>query len=324
MSFIASSLGVDCMLCHVEGHFDKDDKKPKQIARAMMRMTLALNKTSFDSRRDVTCYSCHRGSRHPADTPSLSNDTLPARSPNNTQPVTGSSASEPSSTTPLPTNLPTVSEILNRYISALGGAAAIEQMTSLSEKGMIANSVGSTPLEILTAASDKQDFVRHLPRGEATTIVNGDSAWFVMPGRPANPLHGAELDAARLDADLQFPLHLCEIFPELRREYPETVNGHEAWLLIGEREGLPPVRLYFDQQTGLLIRQIRYADSAIGFEPTQIDYSDFRAVDKIQFPHRIAISQPNSRETIVFSRIDPNYPMNNVRFEPHSTAPPDR
>ena len=324
MSFIASSLGVDCMFCHVEGHFDKDDKKPKQTARAMMRMTLALNKNNFDSRRDVTCYSCHRGSRQPADIPSLSNDPLADRSPNSPQPATDSTASEPNSMTPLPTNLPTVSEILNRYITALGGAAAIEQMTSLKERGTIANSIGSTPLEILTAASDKQDFVRHLAHGDATTIVNGDSAWFVMAGRPANPLHGADLDAARLDADLQFPLHLREIFPELRREYPETVNGRGAWLLIGERKGLPPIKLCFDQQTGLLVRQIRYADSTIGSQPEQIDYSDFRPVDKIQFPYRITISQPNSRETIVFSRIDPNYPMNDVRFEPPRAAPLDR
>ena len=36
MQFISASLGVECEYCHVEGAFDKDDKKPKQTARKMM------------------------------------------------------------------------------------------------------------------------------------------------------------------------------------------------------------------------------------------------------------------------------------------------
>ena len=36
MQFITASLGVDCEYCHVEHAFDKDDKKPKVMARKMM------------------------------------------------------------------------------------------------------------------------------------------------------------------------------------------------------------------------------------------------------------------------------------------------
>ena len=65
MRFIAASLGVECNYCHVQDHFEKDDKKPKQIARDMMRMMLAIDKDSFGGNREVTCYSCHRGSPKP-------------------------------------------------------------------------------------------------------------------------------------------------------------------------------------------------------------------------------------------------------------------
>jgi photosynthetic reaction center cytochrome c subunit len=332
MGFIASSLGVNCTFCHVEDHFDKDEKKPKETARAMIKMTLALNKSNFDNRRDITCYSCHRGAQHPAGVPAVACSGELA-SPNgcSTATKTTSNTMPPASpavppsiapASPLPTNLPTVTEIIDNYVSAVGGAAAIRELGTCVEEGTITNSSGSTPLQIFTEARGKQLFMRHLLRGDATTIVNGEAAWFVMHGRPANPLQGAELDAARLDADLQFPLHLRDIFPELRREYPETVNGREAWLLIGEREGFPPIKLYFDQQTGLLIRQVRYAQTPIGQLPAQIDYFDFRPVEKIQFPHRISTSQPNSRETIVFTTIQPNYPMNDVHFEPPRSATP--
>src|SRR4051794_32317506 len=69
MQFIGASLGVECDFCHVERAFEKDDKKPKQIARKMMQMMFAINKDNFDGQREVTCYSCHRGSMKPVSTP---------------------------------------------------------------------------------------------------------------------------------------------------------------------------------------------------------------------------------------------------------------
>ena len=69
MQFIATSLGVGCEFCHVEGAFDKDDKKPKVTARKMMTMMFAINKDNFEGHREVTCYSCHRGSTDPVGTP---------------------------------------------------------------------------------------------------------------------------------------------------------------------------------------------------------------------------------------------------------------
>src|SRR5713226_4737352 len=69
MQFITYSLGVECSFCHVEGAFEKDDKKPKQIARKMMQMMAAINRDNFDSKQVVTCNSCHRGAPHPVATP---------------------------------------------------------------------------------------------------------------------------------------------------------------------------------------------------------------------------------------------------------------
>src|SRR5580692_12255705 len=69
MQFITASLGVQCDFCHVQGAFEKDDKKTKQAARKMMEMMIAINADDFDGHRDVTCYSCHRGATVPVGTP---------------------------------------------------------------------------------------------------------------------------------------------------------------------------------------------------------------------------------------------------------------
>jgi Photosynthetic reaction centre cytochrome C subunit len=76
MHFMADSLGVQCVDCHVgvPGQVDgeKDDKQMKRTARKMIAMTVEINKTNFDGQngnRTVTCYTCHRGSRQPLSVP---------------------------------------------------------------------------------------------------------------------------------------------------------------------------------------------------------------------------------------------------------------
>lgn len=78
MQFITASLGVECEFCHVQGSFEKDDKKPKQTARKMMEMMFAINKENFDGHREVTCYSCHRGSADPVGTPPVMSEEVTA------------------------------------------------------------------------------------------------------------------------------------------------------------------------------------------------------------------------------------------------------
>lgn len=71
-------LGVKCSFCHVAGSDGKmdwasDENHHKNIARTMMRMTMDINKTYFDTDNPqefkVDCYTCHHGSKHPEKTP---------------------------------------------------------------------------------------------------------------------------------------------------------------------------------------------------------------------------------------------------------------
>src|SRR5215475_4443924 len=47
MQFISASLGVECEYCHVQGAFEKDDKKTKGYARGMIDMMFDINKNHF-------------------------------------------------------------------------------------------------------------------------------------------------------------------------------------------------------------------------------------------------------------------------------------
>src|SRR6266700_3221032 len=110
MQFIAASLGVECEHCHVEHAFEKDDKKPKVTARKMINMMMAINKDNFEGHREVTCYSCHRGSADPMGTPIVTEEVpKPAA-------VEGQNPSEEKA------SMPAADQLLDKYVSAIGGA----------------------------------------------------------------------------------------------------------------------------------------------------------------------------------------------------------
>jgi outer membrane lipoprotein-sorting protein len=305
MQFISSSLGVECEFCHVHGKMELDDKPTKKTAREMMAMTAALNKTSFGGQREITCYSCHHGSEHPASTPPVLESDMPAHSEAVAAPTAGTS--------------PGADQILEKYVAALGGAEAIKKISSRAANGVLVLGGNQTPIEVITKAPNKRISITHMPNGESFTAFDGNSGWLGNTGRPPRQMSPAESEAAGLDAEFYLALRLPQIFQELRPGHPQTINGVECETLIGTRPGRPPVRLYFDSKSGLLLRQVRYGETPLGRNPTQIDYADYREVDGVKVPFRWTLARTNGRFTIQLAEVKTNVPVEDERFTKPTT-----
>src|SRR6195256_2932619 len=108
MHLMKGAVGMDCLYCHIEREWDKDVKPPKEVARTMISMMMDINKRQFGGRQVVTCYTCHNGRPMPADMP-----IFPVLEPK---------------MDPKPA-VPTVDQILTKYVQALGGEQAIRKVT---------------------------------------------------------------------------------------------------------------------------------------------------------------------------------------------------
>jgi photosynthetic reaction center cytochrome c subunit len=313
MQFITASLGVECDFCHVQGAFDKDDKKPKEIARKMMQMMMVINQENFDSHREVTCYSCHRGAAKPVAIPIISDEEP--------KPPVAPAANGAVQSSP---QLPSPDQLIDKYVEALGGAAAIQKVTSRVAQGT-ANVAGhQTPIDIFEKNPDKRISFMHLGNGDSVTAYNGHEGWLAAPGRPLRDMGSADIEAAKLDANLHFPTDIKQIFGELHVEHEEKIGEQSAYVVFALRQGQPPVQLYFDQQSGLLLRELRYAESPLGLNPTQIDYADYRDVDGVKTPFRWTIARPGGRFTIQLEQVKQNVPIDDAKFvKPPMPAPPD-
>ena len=319
MQFIAASLGVDCEFCHVEHQMDKDDKKTKQAARKMISMVLTLDKTSFEGQLEVTCYTCHRGSPHPVSIPVLGADR--AKPSPHAHEEEGEERDEQA-------KLPSTDQILDKYLAAVGGASALMKIKSRVLQGTIDALGSQNPIEIYAEAPDKRISISHPHSGPSVTAFNGEVGWLTTPGG-VRQMSAAEREAARIDAQLYFPARVRSLYKEFHVQPGEEVAGRRTIVVSALPEmrssflptrptARPPLRLYFDQENGLLLRLVRYAATPLGRNPTQIDYADYRENDGVKIPYRWTLTRPSGSFTIRIDKVEQNVRIDEKLFEPPS------
>jgi outer membrane lipoprotein-sorting protein len=311
MNFMAASLGVQCNFCHVPNEFEKDDKQNKQTARKMITMTMGINKDSFERHRQVTCNSCHNGHQEPSPNPAIPQGPQPAAErpgPGGPGAVPGAPGA-PSATPP-----PTVDQIIEKYVQALGGPAAIEKITSRTAKGSLSTRGFQLPLEVYQKAPNKQVMITHTPGGDAAQGFDGETAWVINPdGRSEQP-SAQQIVRAKRNSDIHRALHFKEIYVRMRLARMEKIGDRDTYVVFAFPRGDSFEQLHFDVQTGLLVRSVTLEETALGGLPTQLDFEDYRDVDGVKLPFRIRSSTPDRTITIQFDDVKLNVPVDDAKF----------
>ncbi len=106
----------------------------------------------------------------------------------------------------------------------------------------------------------------------------------------------------------------------MRSGFPDTINGHDVNVVQGSGPHGLLATLYFDKQSGLLVRLIRYSRSPIGRVPTQVDYSDYREVNGIKFPFQYTFAWLDGRDSFKVTDVKTNVPIDAAKFQRPSPA----
>jgi photosynthetic reaction center cytochrome c subunit len=311
MGVFSAALGISCEDCHTGsdtgwGAYAADLNPKKRTARRMVTMMTEINRANFGGRQVVTCYTCHRGADRPIVTPNL--QTL----------YTEKTSETPDIVAPFP-NAPSIDQVLDRYIQAIGGAPRLATLTSFAAKG---TSVGygpesdKRPFEIFAKAPSQRTTITHTLDGDSITTYDGRVGWVSAPHRPVGvlPLTGQDLDGARLDAQLAFPAKIKDALTNWRVGPTDTFAGRDVQVVQGTAPGGALATLFFDKESGLLVRQVRYAASPVGRIPTEIAYADYRDVAGIKMPFRLTVIWLDGQDTVELTEIQPNAPIDAARF----------
>ena len=316
MHLMRTALGVRCDFCHIaeNGKYQLDDKPAKQTARKMIQMTLAINKANFNGETEVTCNTCHRGSTRPVGTPAIGQAAF-----------ANTTTSEPPATANVAEKRPTVDEVFNKYVAAIGGDTAVRKIeTRVSnvsvERPKLVNPSGKPAMvQVYQKAPNKLLMVITGPDGSITYQgFNGTTGWIKTPAQQRE-LSGDELARLKQQAELYNQLTLKDQFTNLRVGGKQKVNDRDAYVLVGTITSKKRERLFFDLETGLLVRRVQLNQTVLGVDPVQTDFSDYRLVDGVKLPFTVEISSldnAHNGQKRTFTEIKQNVPVDDVKFEP--------
>jgi len=236
---------------------------------------------------------------------------------------------------------PAAGTIIDKYLQAIGGAERLAGLKSYVAKGKsvgFGGLGGGGRVQIFAKFPDQRttliDFPENPERGISARAFNGGEGWLVTPLTVLGeyPLTGGELDGAKLDAQLGFPGQIKQALTNLRVSMPATISdlpgpssqtSNETATLVHDRlvnvvQGTGPrgmlANLYFDQESGLLLRVVHYGKTPIGRVPTQVDYADYRDVGGIKMPFRILYAWLDGRDAIQLSEVKTNVPIDAAKF----------
>jgi len=322
MGFFSAATNLNCIDCHspesesLEGY--AIDTPRKQTARRMIRMVNAINEANFGGRRSVTCYTCHRASDRPEAIPSLLDQySVPEDDPNRVEVIPAGPVQSVKKISP--------DQILDKYIQAIGGAPQLAKLTSFVARGTYEGydtlSV-KVPVDVFASAPNQLTTVVHTQNGDSITTYDGTNGWIAAADKLMQvlPLAGGDLEGAKMDAALSFPARIKQEF-QWRTGFPSvSIDDRSVEVIQNAARGNTGAKLYLDSESGLLVRQVHFVDTAVGVIPTQVDYSDYRTVAGVKVPFRRVVTWTDGRSTIELSQVQPNARIDAAQFA--KPAPP--
>lgn len=313
MRYVAASLGVGCDYCHQADHFD--DKPAKQQARNMMKMMFAINRDNFNGKREVTCYACHRGAAKAASIAPLSSG------PNAAAQV--SESGEPGAvSTGASKSTSSMNEILAKYADAIGGSGAIQRNHTLAEQGSVEGPHGlHAAIETYRTAPDKAFAIVHRPNGDVMEGMDGHVGWVRRANGEVKEESGDELARSRQWAEFYPGEHFEKDYERFQLGGIENVNGHDANVVIAWWKGGGADRIYFDAQSGLLLRITHRLESPLGALPLQTDYEDYRDVNGLKIPFTVRVTRVDGTTAYTWQKMDANVEVDPSRYEKPAEKP---
>jgi zinc protease len=213
--------------------------------------------------------------------------------------------------------LPTVDQVLDKYVQAIGGKAAVEKQTTRVAKGSfeIAAFGASGTAEVYAKAPNKTSTVIDVAGfGVFQQVFDGKSGWSNDPQNGFREKAGAELASTKLDSDFYKPIRLKQLYPTIVVKGTDKVGDKEVYVLVATPTESSPETWYFDTQSGLILREDAERESPEGKQAIQVFYEDYKEVDGVKMAFTIRQITPAFTLNIKMTEMKHNVPVDDAKF----------
>jgi len=182
---------------------------------------------------------------------------------------------------------PSLDSILANHITAIGGKAALEKISSRVMKIKIhVETLGDSEGTLFAKAPNK--VMSQIELGGSGTMnegFDGAVAWAKTPWEGLREKTGDELAKVKRDAEFHRELKLKTLYPDLAYKGTEKVEGEDALVLESKPTPTSKERFFYSAKTSLLIRQESELEGPQGRITVSQLAQDYKAVDGIKYPH---------------------------------------
>src|SRR6516164_6105146 len=216
-------------------------------------------------------------------------------------------------------SMPTVDQVLDKYVQALGGKASIEKMTTLVIKGKVdVPSTGETgSMETYRKAPNKEMQMINIPsNGPSERGFDGTVGWNWDPDSGSSDMSPADLAAMKLESDFYRDIRLKQLYPKINLKGKEKVGDREAYVVEAPHEDGSSEKMYFDTESGLLIQSevpIDVPDEGKTIVNSQ--YEDYRDVEGVKVAFTIRQTSADFDYVIKLSEVKYNVSVDDTKFK---------
>ena len=315
MSFIASSLNVDCDYCHRQD-FSKDVTKQKLRAREMIRMVRQINQEAFHGENTVNCFTCHQGHTEPVSLAPI------------VPPPPRATESEAATAGALPgIPLPSVDEVLNHYVQALGGQAALDGVKSrIIRTAPLNDSDSKSKTTVYQKAPGKVLFARESASYSLWVGFNGTRAWAQDSEKSYwGILNTQQRSSIMRDSELYQGNRIKSRYSDVKVEGKEKIGEHDSYVVVGTSPESTREEFFFDVQTGLLLRRHIVEQTIFGGFQIQADFEDYREIGGVKIPFIVRWYSPGgawgTKVSTKILTIQQNVPIEDEQFNGPPSTP---
>jgi hypothetical protein len=321
MEYFTASLGVQCNFCHVQGQFDSDDNPRKDRARKMMAMVDRFNGNPAND-VTLTCATCHHNRVPPERTPTLAVNMSQAEA-DAAAAARAARAGGPGGAgggggqgrgqgggqgrgggrgpAPEPKPTETADAVIAKYVQALGGQAALAAAkTRVLEGAQTTRDLQTQPIKVQEKVTGEYRIDVATTPNPTTRASSPAGAWATGFGPNARDLEGVQAAQVSRATDFGLGLNAKTVYSSFDVRRYETIDGKRSIVIDATRGPVVTESLYFDLESGLLLRRLVQTKTAYGNLAEQVDYGDYKEAGGIKIPFTIRYATWNQVTTAKF------------------------
>jgi zinc protease len=210
-----------------------------------------------------------------------------------------------------------VDPILESYARAIGGRPAWEKFTSQVLMGTIeVPSMGLTGTILIHEKAPNKFMSAVIVNGAVFRQgFDGTQGWTDDPKNGLRDQTGAELAESKRGADFLHAFRMGRAYAKIEVTGAEKIGDRDTWIVEATApEGGEPTKMYFDTQTGLMLRVISQNHDADGVSQLQEDFEDYRVVDSVRVPFVWRQTNGDTTYTLKFSEVHHNVELPDSEF----------